>query len=101
MKSADGSQLSLYRPTCLANFFSALRLRRANHKNLQLKGGPRGATGGHHHCPPPVDPQAPAARIGGLSAEARRGTLAKIRRGTPAVVLFAPLTPGARGARRS
>ena len=39
MKSADGSQLSLYRPTCLANFFSALRLRRANHKNLQLTGG--------------------------------------------------------------
>ena len=55
MKSADGSQLSLYRPTCLANFFSALRLRRANHKNLQLKAWtPRG---------PLVDPAGPLRQL--------------------------------------
>ena len=76
MKSADGSQLSLYRPTCLANFFSALRLRRANHKNLQLKGGSTGVHRGPRPLALLVDP------LGALTS------------GTPGARRGAGATPG-------
>ena len=78
MKSADGSQLSLYRPTCLANFFSALRLRRANHKNLQLKGVVTPLAADPRRGPTSAGDPPTAPNSKGAGCVVRRGKMRKI-----------------------